>query len=73
MIRLVDLRGIYLVQYLPDLLVFYIENWISGTGGQTRNPFSHTANVKITHLKFYLRIRKFMPGEERVFPLRNSQ
>ena len=27
---------------------FYVENWISASGVQTRNPFSHTAYVKMT-------------------------
>ena len=33
-------------------------NWVSFSGVQTRNPFSHTAYVKITFVILYLRIRK---------------
>ena len=29
-------------------VIFYMEIWISASGVQTRNPFSHTAYVKMT-------------------------
>ena len=35
-----------------------MEHWISAPGVQTRNLFSHTAYVKMTYVKYYLRIRK---------------
>ena len=35
-----------------------MENWISASGVQTRNPFSYTDYVKMTCLKYYLPDRK---------------
>ena len=37
-----------------------MENWISASGVQTRNPFSYTAYVKITRLNYVKETPKFV-------------
>ena len=42
----------YTKLYILLAVKFYIENWISASVAQTRNPFSHTAYVKMTCVKY---------------------
>ena len=50
-----EFNAIFVLEVFYFAVKLYMDNWISASGVQTRNPFSHTAYVKITCVKFYLR------------------